>query len=115
MQAAGAAQSSFVEVEESVSPRGAVAPLLEMLLPHSAAFQAPGLSAATRSAVLRAEPAVMDGRLNRKVIPFDYNGVFEGREKSIEKDPVKPLTRLNELRALTTIADAGLLSKAEDA
>merc|ERR1719487_2646659 len=86
-----------------------------MLLPHSAAFQAPGLSAATRSAVLRAEPAVMDGRLNRKVITFDYNGVFEGREKSIEKDPVKPLTRLNELQALTKIADAGLLSSAEQA
>jgi len=112
-EAAGAAQSSFAEVEEP--PRKA--PLLEMLLPRTAeGFQAPGLGAATRSGVLRAEPAVMqEGRLNRKVITFDYNGVFEGREKSIEKDPVKPLTRLNELRALTTIAEAGLLSKAEDA
>merc|ERR1719327_2539585 len=103
-EAAGAAQSSFAEVEES--PRKA--PLLEMLLPRTAeAFQAPGLSGATRSGVLRSDPAVMqEGRLNRKVVTFDYNGVFEGREKSIEKDPVKPLTRLNELRALTTIADA---------
>ena len=33
---------------------------------------------------------------------FDADGVFEGREKSVEKDPVKILTRVNELRVLTS-------------
>merc|ERR1719506_3438027 len=37
------------------------------------------------------------------------------RERSVEKDPVKILTRLNELRALTKISQAGLLSSAEEA
>ena len=32
----------------------------------------------------------------------DGSELFESREKSVEKDPVKILTRLNELRALTS-------------
>jgi len=104
-------QSSFVEVEGE--SRG-VAPLLEMLLPRADGFQAPALATARASGVLRSEPAMM-ANLNRKVVSFDADGVFEGREKSVEKDPVKILTRVNELRVLTNIANAGLLSGAEEA
>jgi len=104
-------QSSFVEVEGE--SRG-VAPLLEMLLPRADGFQAPALAPARASGVLRAEPAVMDN-LNRKVYAFDADGLFEGREKSVEKDPVKLLTRVNELRVLTKVSQLGLLSAAEEA
>jgi len=60
----------------------------------------------------------MMANLNRKVVTFvgdDGSELFESREKSVEKDPVKILTRLNELRALTKISQLGLLSKAEEA
>jgi len=112
---AGTEQTSFVEVEGESS---GVAPLLEMLLPARAeAFQAPALATARASGVLRSEPAMM-ANLNRKVVTFvgdDGSELFESREKSVEKDPVKILTRLNELRALTKISQLGLLSKAEEA
>jgi len=107
-------QSSFVEVEGA--SEGEVVPLMEMLLPARAeAFQVPSLAAARPSSVLRSEPPQMADLLNRKVITFDADGVFEAREKSIEKDPVKILTRLNELRVLTTVSNLGLLSSAEEA
>eukprot|EP00316_Scyphosphaera_apsteinii_P022314 CAMPEP_0119326176 /NCGR_PEP_ID=MMETSP1333-20130426/67724_1 /TAXON_ID=418940 /ORGANISM="Scyphosphaera apsteinii, Strain RCC1455" /LENGTH=161 /DNA_ID=CAMNT_0007334405 /DNA_START=120 /DNA_END=605 /DNA_ORIENTATION=- len=51
----------------------------------------------------------------KKIISFDENGVFEAREISLAKPQVFPLTRLEELKALSFISEAGLLSKAEDA
>jgi hypothetical protein len=52
---------------------------------------------------------------NKKIISFDRDGVFEAREISEKKAPVKLLNRVSELKVLTSLADAGLLSKAEEA
>ena len=54
-------------------------------------------------------------QLSKKVVSFDQDGLFEGREVSIPKDPVRLLERLEELELLTSLANAGLLSNAEDA
>ena len=53
-------------------------------------------------------------QLNKKVVSFDQDGLFEGREVSIEKSPVRLLERLEELELLTGLANAGVLSSAED-
>jgi hypothetical protein len=53
--------------------------------------------------------------VNKKVIGFDQDGLFEGREIAQPKPPLKLLSRVQELRVLTTLADAGLLSKAQEA
>jgi hypothetical protein len=53
--------------------------------------------------------------VDKKIISFDRDGVFEVRERGDPKPPVKLLNRVNELRVLTSLADAGLLSKAEKA
>jgi hypothetical protein len=51
---------------------------------------------------------------SKKITGFDREGVFEARELSQPKPPVKLLNRVSELRVLTSLADAGLLSKAEE-
>merc|ERR1719453_318301 len=53
--------------------------------------------------------------LERKMISFDQDGVFEGREVAVPKPPMRILTRLEELQVLTSVSDAGLLSAAEEA
>lgn len=50
----------------------------------------------------------------KKVVTFDENGVFEGREVSLQTQPVYLLTRLEELGALTFVSELGLFSKAEE-
>ena len=50
-----------------------------------------------------------------QILSFDQDGVFEGREKSVPKAPVKLLERVEELRVLTALSEAGLLAAAEDA
>jgi len=54
-------------------------------------------------------------QLTKKVVSFDQDGLFEGREISVAKPPVRLLERIEELKVLTSVADAGLLSAAEDA
>merc|ERR1719352_2096725 len=54
-------------------------------------------------------------KTSKKITGFDREGVFEARELSEPKEPVKLLNRVSELRVLTSLADAGLLSKAEQA
>jgi hypothetical protein len=54
-------------------------------------------------------------KTSKKITGFDREGVFEARELSQPKPPVKLLNRVSELRVLTSLADAGLLSKAEQA
>merc|ERR1719453_2801718 len=66
-----------------------------------------------RPAVGRSSAATM--QLTKKVVSFDQDGLFEGREISVPKPQVKLLERIEELRLLTTVADAGLLSSAEEA
>lgn len=73
----------------------------------------PAPQLARPSVVGRSQAASM--QLNKKVVSFDQDGVFEGREISVEKPPVRLLERIEELRLLTSVADAGLLSAAEDA
>jgi hypothetical protein len=68
--------------------------------------------ASTRAGV----PAMQLSQLSKtskKITGFDREGVFEARELSQPKPPVKLLNRVSELRVLTSLADAGLLSKAE--
>merc|ERR1719230_817289 len=62
----------------------------------------------------RAEPATMDA-LSRKMISFDQDGVFEGREISVPKAPVRLLQRVEELKVLSSLSEAGVLSAAEEA
>jgi len=52
---------------------------------------------------------------SKKITGFDREGVFEARELSQPKPPVKLLNRVSELRVLSSLADLGLLSKAESA
>merc|ERR1711967_55741 len=66
-----------------------------------------------RGAVSRASPVNM--QMQKKVISFDQDGLFEGRELSIPKAPVRLLERLEELKLLTSLSEAGLLSSAEEA
>jgi len=54
-------------------------------------------------------------KTSKKITGFDREGVFEARELSEPKEPVKLLNRISELRVLTSLADLGLLSKAEKA
>jgi len=54
-------------------------------------------------------------QLNKKVVSFDQDGLFEGREVSVAKPPIRLLERIEELKVLTSVADAGLLSAAEEA
>jgi len=65
-----------------------------------------------RPAVGRSSDVAM--QLNKKVVSFDQDGLFEGREISVQKPPIKLLERIEELRLLTTLSDAGLLSAAEE-
>lgn len=69
----------------------------------------------SRSVVASRPAQAINMQINKKVLSFDQDGVFEGREVSTTKAPVKLLERVEELRVLSTIADAGLLSAAEDA
>jgi len=55
------------------------------------------------------------GPLSKKVVSFDQDGLFEGREIGIQKPPVRLLERIEELRVLTAVSEAGLLSSAEEA
>lgn len=68
---------------------------------------------AGRSAVGASRTAGVE--MNRKVWAFDQDGVFEGREVSIARPPVKILSRVGELQAATALAESGLLSAAEEA
>lgn len=54
-------------------------------------------------------------QLNKKMLTFDQDGLFEGREVSVTKPPLRLLERIEELKVLTSVADAGLLSAAEEA
>merc|ERR1719310_1440275 len=74
------------------------------------AFTAPTL----RPAVASRSP-VVSMQLAKKVVSFDQDGLFEGREISVAKPPIRLLERIEELQILTSVADAGLLSAAEDA
>ena len=53
--------------------------------------------------------------LEKKVLSFDQDGLFEGREVAVPRPPVRLLERIEELQILTTVSEAGLLSAAEDA
>lgn len=54
-------------------------------------------------------------RLEKKVWSFDVdNGVLEAREVNVRRPPPKVLSRLNEIKAATAVADLGLLSKLEE-
>lgn len=50
-----------------------------------------------------------------QVVSFDQDGLFEGREISVSKPPIRLLERIEELRVLSSVSDAGLLSSAEEA
>jgi hypothetical protein len=60
----------------------------------------------------RSSAVTMGG--TKKLWGFADDGLFEGREVSFAKPPVNLLSRLNEIEASTYIAEAGLLSKAEE-
>merc|ERR1719261_183833 len=83
--------------------------LLACLCASAAAFQAP---LAARPVVAQRGDASM--QISKKVITFDQDGVFEGRETVITKPPLQLLARIEELRVLSAVADAGLLSLAEE-
>jgi hypothetical protein len=53
--------------------------------------------------------------INKKVWSFEQDGVWEGREVSYTKPPPKVLTRINEIKAATAVANLGVLSKLEEA
>merc|ERR1719181_274090 len=76
----------------------------------SAAYTAPAMRPAL--AGRSAEPMM---HLSKKIISFDQDGVFEGREVGVAKPPVRLLERIEELRVLSQVSEAGLLSSAEDA
>lgn len=82
----------------------------------AAAYQAPLL--ASRPAVSRASAPVM-GKLypeiNDFAINFDQDGYYGARKGTKTKEPVKILTRVEELRVLSNLAEAGVLSSAEQA
>jgi hypothetical protein len=84
-------------------------------------LEAPGAGARSlaRPASSRAGVPVMQfsqlTKTSKKMVSFDRDGVFEARERSDPKPPVKLLNRVDELRVLTSLADAGLLSGAEKA
>merc|ERR1711871_515717 len=59
------------------------------------------------------QPVTM--QLSKKVVSFDQDGLFEGREVASAKPQIKLLERIEELRLLSSVADAGLLSAAEEA
>jgi len=82
------------------------------VLAASAYTPAPLLS---RSAIASRPAQQINMQVNKKVLSFDQDGVFEGREVGFEKPQVRLLERVEELRLLSTVADAGLLSAAEDA
>jgi len=84
--------------------------MLSLLALSATAFNAPALQPGT---VSRSSTASM--QLNKKVLSFDQDGIFEGREIAVQKPPVRLLERVEELKVLTSVADAGLLSAAEDA
>lgn len=76
-------------------------------------------TALTPAPVLRApafsRSSMVTMQLSKKMLSFDQDGVFEGREVSTPKPPVRLLERVEELKVLSAVADAGLLSSAEDA
>lgn len=86
--------------------------LLSLTAACSAAYMAP---TAGRPAVSQRAASGVSMGLNKKVVSFDQDGLFEGREVSMQKPPLKLLERVEELQILSSIADAGLLSAAEDA
>jgi hypothetical protein len=76
--------------------------------------------ASTTSVPLR--PAMATSRsgspemqMKKKLYSFDNEGLWEGREVSYEREPIKLLTRLNEMEAATAISNLKLLSAAEKA
>merc|ERR1719329_555959 len=84
------------------------------------------LSTLAYSAPLASRPALVGrsvepmmqtglGQLSKKVVSFDQDGVFEGREVGVAKPPVRLLERIEELRVLSQVSESGLLSSAEDA
>jgi len=69
----------------------------------------------------RARPAMSTLRspspqmlIDKQVLSFDQDGVWEGREVVYKKPPPKVLTRINEIGLLSAVADIGLLSKLEE-
>merc|ERR1719181_1563765 len=78
----------------------------------AAAYVAPALPSRPVIASRADSPTMV---LERKMISFDQDGVFEGREISVPKAPVRLLQRVEELQVLTSLSEAGLLSAAEDA
>ena len=52
--------------------------------------------------------------LSSQILSFDQDGVLESREVGIPKPPVRLLERIEELRVLSQISDAGLLTAAEE-
>merc|ERR1711908_28046 len=96
---------------DEVAYQKTMAALLTLAAAASAAYMQPIVGA--RGAVSRASPVNM--QMQKKVISFDQDGLFEGRELSIPKAPVRLLERLEELKLLTSLSEAGLLSSAEEA
>lgn len=107
---AGCACPSLSPVRRTLSPHLAVEAMAALsLLVAASAFMAP-LSA--RVGAPRSQVAM---QLNKKVVSFDQDGVFEGREISVQKPPLRLLARIEELQLATNLAEAGLLSAAEEA
>merc|ERR1711908_61574 len=96
---------------DEVAYQKTMAALLTLAAAASAAYMQPIVGA--RGAVSRASPVNM--QMQKKVISFDQDGLFEGREVSVAKPPVRLLERLEELKLLTSLSEAGLLSSAEEA
>lgn len=84
--------------------------MLSVLLSGAAYVPLAGRSSVGRGA--RATGPVMAG--TKKIVSFEQDGLFEGREISYQRPPVKFLSRVNELEVATAVSDAGLLSLAEE-
>ncbi|EOD40960.1 hypothetical protein EMIHUDRAFT_121818, partial [Emiliania huxleyi CCMP1516] len=76
-----------------------------------------GASSASGVVQRRAPLAAVSMGGNKKVYSFEGvdGGLLEAREVSITKPPVYLLTRLNEMKVATGLAESGLLSAAEEA
>merc|ERR1719456_345031 len=85
------------------------------MLPAILALTATAFTPATLRPAVVSRSAAVSMQLAKKVVSFDQDGVFEGREVAVAKPPIRLLERIEELQILTSVADAGLLSAAEDA
>tara|TARA_B110001452_G_C15164731_1_gene404995 strand:- start:388 stop:1008 length:621 start_codon:yes stop_codon:yes gene_type:complete len=65
-----------------------------------------------RPAVKRVSSPAMAA--DKKILSFEQDGLFEGREITYKRPPVRFLSRLNELNVATGVSEAGLLTAAED-